>query len=160
MAELLLSPREVAAIIYDAGWGKEPIDAYIDAVRIAFAESGMPNYYKATAKGYAVAPNGFRLCDGHMVNTNTDGSRDRGILQVNDRAWPALSDLQAEDPLTCATFAYQKIYLPTKTFNAWSAFKNLTYQNYWAEAQQGVIQAWADRKRRPYYGVGPAIGGL
>ena len=44
--------------------------------------------------------------DPHAVNENTDGSRDRGLFQINSRWHPAVSDAEAFDPVANARYAH------------------------------------------------------
>ncbi len=38
------------------------------------------------------------------INTNTDGSRDRGLFQINEKWHPEISDEEALNPITATTF--------------------------------------------------------
>lgn len=148
---MLLSPREVAQVIYDNVPGWREYDTLVDAVRIAFAESGKSGYYRASRAGYVASPAGFRVCDANMRFTNADGSIDRGLFQVNNKFWPALTDAQADDPALNAKFAYQIYVTAGKKFTPWAAFNNLQYQQFWQEGVTGPALAWLDRKNRNYY---------
>jgi hypothetical protein len=93
-------PREIAKLAYEAGW----IDAQhlLIAISVVLAES-----------------NGYE----HATHTNADGSIDRGLWQINDKAHPNVSDAVAFDA-TQATKVARKIYDQTTSFRAWSSSTN------------------------------------
>ncbi len=145
-----LSPREVAHLAYDVGW--HDTENLHMAVRIAFAESSTGPMV-ATANGYEpVSSGGFFVCDSQSLYTNTDGSRDRGIWQINDKAHPMYTDAAMFDPVLNAKAAFQVFKDNGNTFNPWSSLGNTTYLNYWAEAAEGCMQRWLDSKGRPLIG--------
>jgi hypothetical protein len=168
---LLLTAEEVAGVVYRAGWRDTQV--HFDAVRIAFAESVDDEYVLQGGKLVRVvsqpAPwpkaGGFKMCDAHMIGVNTNGTRDRGLLQVNS-IWTNLSDSDAMDPDKCAAFAYKNIWLPNETkrsgsgFTPWAAWNNKTYQNYYAEAAEGIGAWLLHSKGRPFNGLAKATGGI
>jgi hypothetical protein len=77
-----MTPGEIAAVAKQAGFKGVGL-AW--AVAVSLAESGgRPD----------------------AVNVNKDGSRDRGLWQINDKAHPNVSDAQAFNPATAAQAAY------------------------------------------------------
>lgn len=166
---MLLTAEEVAGFLHRAGW--KDFFQLMDAIRIAFAESSENQYVLKNGAYQVVGSGGFLLCDASMVFTNTDGSRDRGLMQVNDRSWAALSDADAANPARCANFAYTNIWLPREKrtpgsgFMAWSSFNKQPnqieprYQQYYAEAASGAAAYWLHSKGRPFIGLQRGTGG-
>jgi hypothetical protein len=100
-----LLPREIAALCYAAGW--TDADKLLIAVSVCLAEGN----------GYEGAR-----------HVNTDGSIDRGLWQINDRAHPSVSDEAAYDAKR-ATLIARGVYIARgATFNAWSAYQNGSYK--------------------------------
>jgi hypothetical protein len=96
-----LKPREIAALCYAAGW--IDADMLLIAVSVCLAEG-----------------NGYE----RAVHINADGSVDRGLWQINDRAHPSVSDDAAFDARR-ATLIARGIYMARgNTFNAWAAYTN------------------------------------
>ena len=83
-----LSDDQIAKLLYDVGFRDEDL---VTAVRIVLGESG----------GNPAAIN---------INTGASGkykdSRDRGIFQFNDVAFPNISDEEAFNPITAARYAF------------------------------------------------------
>lgn len=99
-----LLPRQIAKLAYESG--------FIDADKLFI----MTAITIAESNGYSKAR-----------HTNPDGSIDRGLLQINDRAHPDISDIEADDPVKAMAWA-RKIYEGRNhTFTAWSAYTNLAY---------------------------------
>lgn len=99
-----LLPRQIAKLAYEAGF--IDADKLFIMTAIAIAESN--GYY-------------------HARHKNDDGSIDRGLMQINDKAHPDISDAEADDPVKAMAFA-RKIYEGrNNTFTAWSAFTNHAY---------------------------------
>lgn len=98
-----IMPRGIAKICYDAGW----TDAHnlLIAVSVCIAESN----------GYADA-----------THTNPDGSIDRGLWQINNKAHPTVSDKVAFDPWESTAYA-RKLY-EKNGFKSWSAYNNGAYE--------------------------------
>lgn len=60
------------------------------------------------------------------VGTNPDGSHDRGLFQINDRAHPDLSDEDALLPIPNASYA-QKLSNGGRTWTPWAAYTSGRY---------------------------------
>lgn len=149
MAERLLQPYEVAAYCYKH-W--QNIDRLCDAVRVVYGEAFAGAYLLENGK-WVLKPGGIPMVDANMVYTNADGSRDRGMWQINDKTHATITDAVAFDPVQSTAFAF-KLWSAKSDFSPWSAFKNGTYQNFWEPAINGVSQNWRIRKGRPVdYGV-------
>jgi len=67
--------------------------------------------------------------DPAAVNTNPDGSRDRGLWQINDRAHPEVSDECAFDP-ACSTKEALRISNQGADYSPWTAFQNGSYRQH------------------------------
>lgn len=98
-------PRELAKLCYQAGW--------TDAKRLAVAVA----VCIAESNGYE-----------HRTNHNPDGSIDRGLWQINDRAYPNVTDEMAFDAVKATRFARQIYVGRNNQFTAWSAFNNGQYK--------------------------------
>lgn len=123
-----LSFREAARLCFNYGW--RHIDELLNAVRIMDAESG-----RRTSATY----------------TNTDGSRDRGLFQINDRWHPNVTDDCAYNAL-CNIKAARQIYKDwNHTWNAWSAYKNGSYKSSLRtrKAIKGIANYLAEREGLP-----------
>ncbi len=97
-------PRELAKLCYQHKW--IDADKLFIAVSVCIAESN----------GYEGA-----------VHVNDDGSRDRGLFQINDYAYPNLSDVDAFTATTNVAYA-RKIYESWgNSFKAWAAYTNSAY---------------------------------
>jgi hypothetical protein len=59
--------------------------------------------------------------------TNTDGSIDRGLWQINNVWHAEVSDTEADDPIAATKHAL-RISAQGTSFNPWSAFKNGSYK--------------------------------
>ena len=58
-----------------------------------------------------------------IVGVNPDGSRDRGIWQINDRAHPKCTDAIAFDYQAATRWAFENIYKPAGyEYGAWAAY--------------------------------------
>lgn len=102
MADIRILPRDIAQMCYHAGW--------IDADRLLIAISVV----LAESNGYADAK-----------HTNPDGSIDRGLWQINNKAHPDVTDEVAYDPYKATAWA-RKVYL-AEGFFPWSAYTNGAY---------------------------------
>jgi hypothetical protein len=115
-------PREIAGWCYDAGWK----DAFllVTAVAVVLAES----------QGYDRA-----------VNTNPDGSIDRGIFQLNN-VHKNITDYIAYDPVA-ATDAAFGLYVSRGSFADWAAHQSgvWLHDSYLGRATRGVGNMLADR---------------
>lgn len=107
-----LKAHELATLCYKAGW----IDAQrlLEAVSIIIAESN----------GY-VLRRGPVHADGTVGNT--DGSIDRGLWAINDKAHPDLSDVACDTPVIATRFA-RKLYLDSG-WRSWASFANGQYKD-------------------------------
>jgi murein DD-endopeptidase MepM/ murein hydrolase activator NlpD len=61
---------------------------------------------------------------------NWDGSVDRGILQINSRAWPNITNAQALDAQASFDFAYSLISNKGTNFSPWMTYQSGEYQKY------------------------------
>jgi hypothetical protein len=61
--------------------------------------------------------------DDHAVYVNTDGSRDRGLWQINDKYHPEVTDEEAFDPYKAAEAAWE-ISGHGANFGAWTTWGN------------------------------------
>lgn len=94
--------------------GREP--QIVVAVSIAMAESS---------------------CDPKAVFHDPDGSEDRGLWQINNRAWPGVSDACAFDA-QCNADAAWKISAKGADWNPWSTFGNGAWKNFVSAAKAAV----------------------
>lgn len=78
--------------------------------------------------------------------TNTDGSIDRGLWQINNRANPQVSDSCAYDPLCSARAAY-KISAGGTNWGPWTTFHNNAYLAYLGAT--GDYRYFSDRPINP-----------
>lgn len=62
-------------------------------------------------------------------NVNTDGSIDRGLWQINNKAHPEVSDACAFNP-ECSTLAALRISNQGKNFTPWTTFVSGAYQKF------------------------------
>jgi hypothetical protein len=125
LAGTQLTAREIAKVAHQAGWRDENL---IKAVAVALAESG----------GYTEA-----------TNTNSDGSIDRGLWQLNNKYQPQVSDACAFDP-ACATREAYKIYRDRSyTFNPWAAYTSGAYKKHLAAATRGICNYWREKYELP-----------
>lgn len=106
MSDRILSAQEAAQYAVNAGFTGS---ALLNLIAIGFAESGL----------HTQAPD----------NINSDGSRDRGLYQINSRAHSEVSDACAYDP-QCASNAAWQISQHGKNFGAWVAFNTGAYRQY------------------------------
>lgn len=79
--------------------------------------------------------------DGRMqlqaVGTNSDGSRDRGPWQINNKWHPEVSDACAFD-LNCAAQAAYRISNQGASFTPWATFNNGDYKQHLSDATAGA----------------------
>lgn len=79
--------------------------------------------------------------DGRMelkaVNVNSDGSRDRGPWQINDKWHPEVGDSCAFD-LACSAGAAYRISNQGKSFTPWATFNNGAYKQHLSDATAGA----------------------
>lgn len=98
-------PREIAGLMYDAGW--------TDANRLCVGVAVM----LAESNGYQ-----------NRVAVNPDGSRDRGIFAINDKAHPDIPDDRCFNPAE-AVISARWIYNTAKDFTPWAAYDNGQWKN-------------------------------
>jgi hypothetical protein len=110
-----MTPSEAKAVAAQAGFSG---DALNTIVAIGTAESGL----NPTAR-----------------NTNTNGSTDRGWLQINS-IHAQVSDAMADDPVQAAQFAYQLSKGGTD-FSAWTTFTSGRYRQFLPAAQAADVGA-------------------
>jgi hypothetical protein len=93
------------------------------------------------ATAVAMAESG---CNPSATGTNPptegcpDGSRDRGIFQINDCYHSEVSDACAYDLQCNANAAYQIYRDASSTFQPWSAYKSRVFKAYLSEARRAV----------------------
>ena len=100
----------------------------IDLMR-ACRDSGGFQYGKGLINAFAIsmAENGGR--DLTAVYINTDGSRDRGPFQINDKFHPEVSDACAFD-LKCSAKSAYTISKSGTDFRAWATFTSGKYHDF------------------------------
>lgn len=76
-----------------------------------------PGQQQANVTAVALAESGG---DPNATNVNTDGSRDRGLYQINDKYHPEVSDTCAYDPVCSAKAAYSISNRGT-SFSPWNS---------------------------------------
>jgi hypothetical protein len=120
-------PRELAAWNYAAGWH--------DAVELVT----MTAVDLSESQGYDRA-----------VNTNADGTVDRGVKQLNSSHASATDEI-AYDPKASAVWAYANLYKPRRArgqtgFEDWYGYKNgvWLHDSYIGRAAVGVANHLAD----------------
>ena len=84
-----------------------------------------------TAIAVALAESGGRL---DAVNVNTDGSKDRGLWQINSKAHPGVSD-DCAFRIHCATRQAWLISGMGRSFNPWVAYKSGAYRKHLPRAR-------------------------
>lgn len=88
----------------------------------------------AIAAAVLLAESGGRT---DAINVNTDGSRDRGPWQINDRAHPDVPDSCAFDSV-CSTDAALRIYKAAgNSFKPWVAFTSGSYKDKMGQVKIG-----------------------
>lgn len=122
----VLSDSQARSYAQAAGFSGEALDVI---VAIAHAESGL---------------------NPTIDHTNTDGSIDRGILQINSAAWPQFSATECHDP----TRAFQLGWIISKqgsNFTDWVTYKTGAYRQYlpsnfgpgpWSDAKAQQLWPW------------------
>lgn len=112
---------------------------------VALAQAAGSGGDPATAAAIALAESSG---DPAAVGRNQDGSRDRGLWQINDRAHPDVSDTCAFDPSCNARAAYA-ISNGWTSFGPWAAYNNGAYK---AFLQQVSTAQQEPPKGRSLYG--------
>ncbi|HEU5046073.1 MAG TPA: NlpC/P60 family protein [Nocardioidaceae bacterium] len=127
----------------DAG-GYEPLtDAELSssaAVRVAqyAIDAGFTGSGLETAVAVSFAEDGSH--DPRATNTNSDGSVDRGLWQINNKAHPNYSDSYVFDPGDNAQAAYA-ISDGGKNWKPWTTFNNGAYLKYIPAAKNAIASA-------------------
>lgn len=98
-------------------------DALTTAVAVSFAEDG----------GH----------DPQATNTNSDGSVDRGLWQINNKAHPNYSDEYVFDPQNNAEAAYA-ISSGGKDWTPWTTYKTGVYQQFLPAARRAIQTAQSE----------------
>lgn len=83
--------------------------------------------------------------DPNAKHVNTDGSIDRGIWQINDKAHPDVSDATAYDPIL-STKAALSISKGGTDYGPWSTFTNGAYEKHLEAARVALDGAAKIRK--------------
>lgn len=110
-----LTPAQIAAVANGAGFSG---DSLVWAVAVALAESG----------GRTDA-----------VGVNADGSRDRGLWQINNKWHPDVTDAMAFDPAQAAAAAY-RISKSGTSWSPWAAYTNGAAAGHLSRARVAVAQ--------------------
>ena len=97
-----------------------PQEALYDIVGPVFGENWK------TAAAIVMAESGGKT---RARNVNKDGSIDRGLFQINNKAHPNVSDACADNP-QCAARAALRISSGGKDWSPWSAYKNGAYRKF------------------------------
>lgn len=112
-----LKPREVALLLWNAGW--KDADNLMTMVAVAMAESALFT---------------------EAWNLNTNGSHDWGLYQLNDggKTGVELEKFQAMafDPVKATAWA-REMYVSRK-FQPWVAYANKSWEKYIIQATTGV----------------------
>lgn len=98
--------------------------SYADLVALA-QQSGFSTLQANVIAAIALAESGGRSNNYHI---NTDGSIDRGILQINSYYHSEVSDSCAYDPVCSFQQAYR--ISGGANFSEWETYKNGDYKNY------------------------------
>ena len=125
----------------------------------AARNAGFSGAALVTAVAVALAENSGRVL--RAVNTNLDGSRDRGPWQINDRAHPEVSDACAFS-LDCSAGAAFQISSQGRDWKPWVTWTNGAYKQYLGDASAavgGITDAQATSGSDPF-GVGSAISSV
>lgn len=98
-----IPPRNIAQAMWDVSW--RDVDKIYRGLFTFGLES---NYYERN------------------VGTNPDGSRDRGVCQINDRAHPDCSDAVAFNYRLAIEWTFHNLYKPAHyDYTDWAAYNNL-----------------------------------
>lgn len=116
--------------------------AYIDLVGLLAHAGFSSGASQATALSVIAAESGRDPAARHV---NDDGSVDRGLWQINNRAHPDVTDAQAYDPVE-ATKAAFRISSGGTRFAPWAAFTNGAYKPHW-EAAKVALDGYSRLKR-------------
>jgi hypothetical protein len=95
-------------------------------INTALVNAGVPPHVAPTLTAVSGAESGFGRST--ISPPNKDGSRDHGVFQVNDKAWPQFKNVAAQPLQTQAAIAAH-IY-NTQGLKAWSTYNNGAYKKY------------------------------
>lgn len=112
--------------------------AYIDVAKL-LDNAGFPAGTSQLHGVAIIAAESGRNPDARHVNT--DGSVDRGLWQINDKAHPGIPDLCAYDPV-CATKQALHISSGGSDYTAWSTWTNGAYEKH-LEAARVALDGWS-----------------
>jgi hypothetical protein len=105
----------------------------IDDVIQGIVDAGFLITQVAVAGAVASAESGLRT---DAANTNGNGSHDRGLWQINDKAHPEVNDDCAAKP-ACSTRAALAIYKKSG-WKAWSAYNNGSYKKFMVKSLKAL----------------------
>jgi Lysozyme like domain len=114
------------------------VGGLVDAARA----HGFSGAALVTAVAVSLAENTGRTL--RAVNTNADGSRDRGPWQINDRAHPDVSDACAFS-LDCAAGAAFTISSQGRSWQPWTTWTSGAYRQFLQEAQAATAGSTASQ---------------
>ena len=103
--------------------------SFEEMIRLAQA-AGVPDRELVTCAAIAAAASSRRPA---ALGVNTDGSRDRGLWQINDQAHPDVSEACAFDPQRAAAAMYRMSTRGTN-WTPWPAYQNGAYKKFLGEA--------------------------
>lgn len=88
-------------------------------------------------------------------HVNGDGSIDRGLWQINNKAHPDVTDQCAYDPVCSSKFAHQLFSGHGNSWQSWATFTGGSYQKFLPRAQSD-FNAWVNGLPGPNVQVGIA----
>ncbi len=134
-------------------------DYSIGDLKGAAENAGFSGAALVTAVAVALAENSGRIL--RAVNTNRDGSRDRGPWQINDRAHPDVSDGCAFD-LNCSAQKAYDISSQGRDWKPWTTWTNGAYKQYLQDASAATGRTATDAQAggSDLFGVGSAISSV
>jgi Lysozyme like domain len=117
--------------------------SFEEIIRLA-QEAGIPEGELIRCAAIAAAESG---CQPDALGVNQNGSRDRGLWQINDKAHPKVSDDCAFNP-TCAAQAMYKISKGGTNWQPWSAYKNGSYKKFLSDAVKALLNLYKEQAQR------------
>ena len=125
-----ITPDEAAQYAADAGF---PADQIPIIVAIAQAESSLRTQVICDNMGKDPTTGKYKCATRYRGDPVTPGSlsADRGVLQINDKAHPDVSDDQAFDPAQAFIAGYA-ISMNATDYTPWSQYNNGNYQKFLA----------------------------
>jgi hypothetical protein len=103
-----------------------PMNYAPSEIHSALISAGVPPSVAPTLTAVSGAESGFGRST--LSPPNKDGSRDHGVFQVNDKAWPQFKNVAAQ-PLSTQAAIAAHIY-NTQGLKAWSTYNNGAYKKY------------------------------